>query len=96
MILSGLIRLVFFILLVYLFTKLFKKLFLKVGRPRQSFNDKFAGRKSPAVNEMVQDPVCSVYIPRTEAQTLIHNGTTYFFCSAACKKRFQRDMASDA
>ena len=37
---------------------------------------------------LVQDPVCKTFIPRREALRTEKNGTTYFFCSEGCLKRF--------
>jgi len=38
---------------------------------------------------LVQDPVCKTFIPRREALRAERDGTTYFFCSEGCLKRFQ-------
>jgi len=38
---------------------------------------------------LVQDPVCKTFIPRREALLTEKGGTTYFFCSEGCLKRFQ-------
>ena len=38
---------------------------------------------------LVQDPVCKTFIPRREALKAERGGTTYFFCSEGCLKRFQ-------
>jgi YHS domain-containing protein len=38
---------------------------------------------------LVQDPVCKTFIPRREALRAEKGGTTYFFCSEGCLKRFQ-------
>ena len=38
---------------------------------------------------LVQDPVCKTFIPRREALKAERDGTTYFFCSEGCLKRFQ-------
>ena len=37
---------------------------------------------------LVQDPVCKTFIPRREALRAERDGTTYFFCSEGCLKRF--------
>jgi YHS domain-containing protein len=38
---------------------------------------------------LVQDPVCKTFIPRREALRADRDGTTHFFCSEGCLKRFQ-------
>ena len=36
------------------------------------------------------DPVCGMTVEQSSAAaTATHKGTTYFFCSAACQKRFE-------
>jgi YHS domain-containing protein len=42
----------------------------------------------PGPDLLVQDPVCKVFIPRREALRTEKGGTTYFFCSEGCLKRF--------
>jgi YHS domain-containing protein len=37
---------------------------------------------------LVQDPVCKTFIPRREALRAEKGGTSYFFCSEGCLKRF--------
>ena len=45
--------------------------------------------KNPEPDVLVQDPVCKTFIPRQEALRAEKDGTTYFFCSEGCLKRFQ-------
>jgi YHS domain-containing protein len=46
---------------------------------------------------MVTDPVCGMRIdPDDAAATAEHEGKTYFFCSEACRDRFEADPASYA
>jgi Cu+-exporting ATPase len=48
----------------------------------------------PASSERVLDPVCGMRIfPEDAAATSIHNGTTLYFCAAACQQRFDLDPA---
>ncbi|HXX76404.1 MAG TPA: YHS domain-containing protein [Nitrospiraceae bacterium] len=44
-------------------------------------------------NQMVQDPVCRVFVPRGSATAEDIGGQTYYFCSRACAKVFQRQLA---
>ena len=47
-----------------------------------------------AVDETVRDVVCGMTIdPRTAAATSEHAGTTYYFCAAVCKTRFDPEPA---
>jgi YHS domain-containing protein len=43
-------------------------------------------------DQMVQDPVCRVYVPRGSAVTEVIGGQTYCFCSHGCATTFQRQM----
>jgi YHS domain-containing protein len=46
---------------------------------------------------MVTDPVCGMRIdPDDAAATAEHEGKTYYFCSEACRDRFEADPASYA
>ena len=44
--------------------------------------------KNREADVLVQDPVCKTFIPRREALKAERDGTTYFFCSEGCLKRF--------
>ncbi len=89
-----LLRIIIFILLVYLFTKFFKKLFAKPQQKPQR-NTFFNNATPKSVDEMVQDPVCNVYIPKREAIPFFDAETTYYFCSHDCLEKFKADRAED-
>ncbi|MBM4289597.1 MAG: YHS domain-containing protein [Deltaproteobacteria bacterium] len=40
--------------------------------------------------ELVQDPVCKVFVPRRNALKAQKNGEDFFFCSEGCRKKFLR------
>ncbi|MCG0239427.1 MAG: YHS domain-containing protein [Firmicutes bacterium] len=41
---------------------------------------------------MAKDPVCNMEVdPGTAPARADHNGTTYYFCSEACRQEFERD-----
>ena len=44
-------------------------------------------------NQMVQDPVCRVFVPRGSAVMEAIGGQTYFFCSRSCAQTFQKQLA---
>lgn len=57
----------------------------------------FRGLKGPASppanrNDMVQDPVCKMYVPRGSAVTADIGGQTYHFCSRDCAETFQQQL----
>ncbi len=39
-------------------------------------------------DELVQDPVCKVFIPRRNALVARKDGQDYYFCSEGCRKKF--------
>src|SRR5262249_29096853 len=40
---------------------------------------------------MAKDPVCGMNVDeKTAAATVVHKGTTYYFCSANCKTKFEK------
>jgi YHS domain-containing protein len=49
-----------------------------------------AGREAPTAvaEEMVRDPVCQLYLPRSEAISRKVQGQEYFFCSPGCLDKF--------
>lgn len=95
MVVSGLIRLAFFCLLVYIFFKVLKKLFAKPPPRRQEpgRGGPFGFSPSAAVDEMVQDPVCKVYLPKREAVSTVSEGQKVFFCSRECCQKFMAEKA---
>jgi Cu+-exporting ATPase len=40
---------------------------------------------------MTKDPVCGMNVDEKKAMTAVHQGKTYYFCSANCKATFERD-----
>jgi YHS domain-containing protein len=43
---------------------------------------------------MTRDPVCGMTVDeKGAAATAVHQGKTYFFCSAACKVKFEKAPA---
>ncbi len=54
------------------------------GQPERLFPDK---------DQMVQDPVCRVFVPRGVAVTEDIGGQTYYFCSRSCAHKFQEQLA---
>lgn len=42
---------------------------------------------------MEQDPVCGMSVDPKTALSATHEGQTYYFCSAGCKKQFEDNPA---
>ena len=87
----DLIKIALFLILGYVFVKLLKGLFGKIGADSRQQAEKPTFQNGPReINEMVQDPVCKIYVPKKEALHLDRAGTRYYFCSRACMDRFQQ------
>jgi YHS domain-containing protein len=43
------------------------------------------------IEEMKQDPVCGTYVPASLAVTATHMGKTVYFCSSACRDKFDKN-----
>ena len=51
----------------------------------------------PAAVSVAVDPICGMTVDlATATHTLTHGGTTYYFCGAGCRRRFEKDVASSA
>ncbi|MEZ0329065.1 MAG: YHS domain-containing protein [Dissulfuribacterales bacterium] len=77
-----LFRLVFFLVLAVLLYKLARFIW---GRPK---NIPYSGAKPQVHDELVKDPVCGIYLPKSQAKPLFLNGKTFHFCSEECKQKF--------
>jgi uncharacterized protein len=64
---------------------LIAQLFLPTRRRRR---DAAQPPSKPMVEEMVRDPVCQVYLPRSEAIRRRIGGEEHFFCGPACLDKF--------
>ena len=45
--------------------------------------------KSKQGEDMVQDPHCGTYVPRSDAVSATVKGERYYFCSEKCRTQFQ-------
>ncbi len=85
----ALIRLLIFAFLAFLLYRLIKGLIQPSQRLRKS-----AG--GGAIDEMVQDPQCMVYIPKREAYKKAIKGKEYYFCSEECAKKFEQGIKHES
>lgn len=51
------------------------------------------GQALATKNQMVQDPVCRMYVPRGSAVAESIGGQTYYFCSRDCAQAFQKQVS---
>lgn len=82
------VRIILFCVLVYLFIRLINRLFFAKGSHARPAQGQFTSDRG-SVREMVQDPVCKIYVPKKDALMLSRNGTTYYFCCAECLRKFE-------
>jgi len=80
----ALFRFVLFLFIAYV-AVLFIRIYLGLKR---------AGRRPrpapPQIRgEMVKDEICNTYIAREEALTEVRDGTTHYFCSEECRRKFK-------
>jgi YHS domain-containing protein len=69
-------------------------LYFLIRRALQGFKDQGQPeRLPPSKDQMVQDPVCLVFVPRGVAVTEDIGGQTYYFCSQSCAHKFQEKLA---
>ena len=70
------------VMMYFLLRRAFRE-FKKRGEPE---------RLAPGKDQMVQDPVCRVFVPRGVAVTEDIGGQTYYFCSQSCAHKFQEQL----
>ncbi len=46
--------------------------------------------KTSRGEEMILDPECGTYVPRNDAVKAQIKGSTHFFCSNACRDKYQK------
>ncbi|MBM4122803.1 MAG: YHS domain-containing protein [Nitrospira sp.] len=71
------------VLLYFLLRNAYRELKGKKGTD-QTLTDK---------NQMVQDPVCRMYVPKGSAVEASVGGQTYYFCSQDCANTFQKQLS---
>ncbi len=49
---------------------------------------------SGSPSDMMQDPVCGMFVPKEGAFFLQQGDHTYFFCSETCRASYQKKLAS--
>jgi len=79
---TGVLKLIIYLLFIYLAIRLFRFLFALPGG-----NEK----KSADEEDMVLDPECQTYIPRSQALKAKIGGEHHFFCSRECMDKFRGD-----
>lgn len=60
----------------------------------QTKGDRPSVRSSGSSSELVQDPVCGMYLAKEGALFVRDGERTHFFCSEACRASYQRKLTS--
>jgi YHS domain-containing protein len=68
--------------LVYTVFQAIKQVMLKPPAPPPE--------KTSRGEEMVRDPECGTYVPRSDAVKLQSKGATHYFCSTDCRDKYQK------
>ena len=80
-----LIRLLLFLLMLYLGYRLLRSF----GRLLGGAPPRRPPEKTPRGEEMVRDPQCGTFLPRSSALKATAGGRTRYFCSEACRQAFR-------
>ena len=81
-----LFRLFIFIIIIYLIYKVVNSL----KRPIKGKADNHQSKSTSEVGEdMVEDPVCHIYVPVSQAHVREISGTKYYFCSKECGDKYK-------
>jgi YHS domain-containing protein len=84
-----LLRTIILIVFIYLCLKVVKDLIVKPWLAQKFTHRTPNDNRALFTGEMVQDPVCKVYLTKREAQSATIAGQVYYFCSAECMKKFR-------
>ncbi|MBU2539445.1 MAG: hypothetical protein KKH22_13505 [Proteobacteria bacterium] len=49
----------------------------------------------PADDQLVEDPVCHIYVPKRQALVLHEKNTSVFFCSEQCRKIYSDNLETN-
>jgi YHS domain-containing protein len=49
---------------------------------------------SGSPSDMIQDPVCGMFVPKEGAFFLQQEDRTYFFCSETCRASYQKKLSA--
>ncbi len=82
-------RIILFSIIAYFLFKVIGKIFFN----KKNQHTVFSKKPSPGViDEMVQDPVCKIYLPKKEAIGHNCSGEMVFFCSRNCLEKFKSEQ----
>jgi len=80
-------RLIFYILVILGIYYLFKSLFKSPSSDKKKSNSPWQ-----IEDELVKDPMCNIYVPKSKAIKAKINGQIHYFCSKECKKNYIKQL----
>lgn len=78
------IKILIYILLIYIVYKVFRSLVAPSGSSAMRSNQETGSFD----DVMIKDPVCEVYFPKKDGIYLNNNGNEIYFCSKECRDKF--------
>ena len=85
---SFLIRVALVVLALYVLWRACARLLRSLGMLSQQGDRPGQPGQLRPVDELVQDPVCKLYVPRREAVVLRVNSGPLYFCSEKCRDHY--------
>jgi uncharacterized protein len=86
----GFFRLVFYTIVAYLIYKFIQYVFAPPAKNRT------ARRAERSSGVMVKDEVCNTYLPKEDAIKETIGDSEYYFCSQACRRKFDEQRKRSA
>jgi len=83
-------KLFFLALLATMIYFFIRSLFKPIRKPSQK--PKYKKTEAEPATEMVQDPICGLFIDPTKALSLENQGVLYYFCSDQCETKFLKKI----
>ncbi len=78
-------RSLFLLILVVIFYYFLKSIFTS------NKNELSGKRKEPErIDDMVKDPFCETYVPKSTALSSLFDGERFYFCSEECLEKFKK------
>jgi YHS domain-containing protein len=87
---AFLIRVALVVLALYVLWRACARLLRSVGMMSQRGDRPGQPGQLRPVDELVQDPICKLYVPRREALVLRGRGEPLYFCSEKCRDYYEK------
>ena len=88
----GLVYLLYAVIVLLVVRAISRSIGRALG-PRDDVQRRGGRRPSRTAEDLVRDPVCRTYVPRSRALTAVVEGRTEHFCSETCRDRARATAA---